>query len=70
MLLNLPKVLVNATILRELGSNLFLRAAHKNCPRIIDRELANKEKQRGYNVKKRLRNFMMVLKQKSKNINS
>ena len=36
----------------------------------LEDELANKEKQRGSNVKKRLRNFMMVLKQKSKNINS
>lgn len=54
MLFNLPKVLVNDIIIRELESNLFLRSVHKNCHKTIDRELANKEKQWRSNVKKHL----------------
>ena len=54
MLFNLPKVLVNDIIIRELESNLFLRSVHKNCHKTINRELANKEKQWRSNIKNRL----------------
>jgi len=45
MLINLPKVLVDDVIMRELESNLFLRSVHKSCHKTIDRQLTNKEKQ-------------------------
>lgn len=54
MLLNLPKVLVNNVILRELELNLYLRSVHKNCHKTIDRELNSKERKWRSNIKKHL----------------
>ena len=53
-LVNLPKTLVNNTIVSELESNLYLRSVHKNCHKTIDRELSSQEKQWRSDTKKYL----------------
>jgi uncharacterized membrane protein YheB (UPF0754 family) len=64
MLLNLPKVLINDTMLNKLESNLFLRSVHKTCHETIDCELTNKEKQWRSNIKEHLnRNLYKAIKE-------
>lgn len=53
-LLNFPKDLVKGVIEKELVSNLYLRSVHKNCHKMIDRELVGKEKQWRLNIKEHL----------------
>lgn len=53
-LFHLLKALVNYVIVNKLESNLYLRSVHKNCYKMIDRELISKEKRWRLSIKKHL----------------